>query len=146
MASTAGRPAAWTRSSTYCSPWPNDSLMSITWSTASALCSAWWMCWTICRFSSWPGRCTPGVSKYTIWPAAVVWTPRIRVRVVWGLSEMMETFLPSTWFNRVDLPTLVRPTMATKPLLSAGGGGTGGGTDFLRGIRFPRAGLLDILA
>src|SRR5690554_2027215 len=36
-------------------------------------------------------------------------------RVVWGLREVMLSFCPRIWFSSVDLPTLGRPTIATKP-------------------------------
>ena len=41
--------------------------------------------------------------------------PRIRVRVVCGLSETMAIFVPMMRLRRVDLPALGRPTMETKP-------------------------------
>src|SRR5690606_1466344 len=41
--------------------------------------------------------------------------PRILFRVVWGLSDMIATFLPTTWFISVDFPTLGRPISATNP-------------------------------
>src|SRR5665213_3259653 len=37
------------------------------------------------------------------------------VRVVWGLSATMDTFWPTSAFNKVDLPALGRPRMETKP-------------------------------
>src|SRR4028119_1305835 len=39
------------------------------------------------------------------------------LRVVWGRGEVIETFVPTSRFTRVDLPTFGRPTTATKPLL-----------------------------
>src|SRR5215210_4380131 len=39
------------------------------------------------------------------------------LRVVWGLGEVIETFVPTSRLTRVDLPTFGRPTTATKPLL-----------------------------
>src|SRR6266702_434290 len=68
-------------------------------------------------------RCSPGVSKNAICIPGAVWTPRMRVRVVCGLGETMATFSPSTRLRRVDLPTLGRPTMATKPARSFAGSG-----------------------
>jgi hypothetical protein len=41
--------------------------------------------------------------------------PAIRVRVVWGLGETIETFWPRRRFISVDFPTFGRPTIATKP-------------------------------
>jgi hypothetical protein len=37
------------------------------------------------------------------------------VRVVWGLSDTIETFVPRIWLSSVDLPTLGRPTMVQNP-------------------------------
>ena len=42
-------------------------------------------------------------------------TARMRLRVVWGLSETMATFWPTSRFTSVDLPTLGRPTTVTNP-------------------------------
>jgi len=45
-----------------------------------------------------------------------VWMPLTRWRVVCAFLEVMLIFWPIRWFIRVDLPTLGRPTMATKQL------------------------------
>ena len=55
----------------------------------------------------------PGVSEKMIWAPGRWHTPRMRVRVVWGLLEMIETFCPRMWLSRVDLPALGAPAMAT---------------------------------
>ena len=39
----------------------------------------------------------------------IVLRPRMRVRVVWGLSETIATFSPTMRLRRVDLPALGRP-------------------------------------
>ena len=39
----------------------------------------------------------------------------MRLRVVWGLSETIATFWPTSRLTSVDLPTLGRPTTVTKP-------------------------------
>ena len=39
----------------------------------------------------------------------------MRCRVVFGREEVIATFVPTMAFTRVDLPTLGRPTTATKP-------------------------------
>ena len=57
----------------------------------------------------------PGVSTNTICPSSVVSTVWMRLRVVWGLLEVMAIFWPIRWFMRVDLPTLGRPIRVTKP-------------------------------
>src|SRR5262249_41565380 len=41
--------------------------------------------------------------------------PRMRVRVVCGLAEMMATFSPTNAFSKVDLPAFGRPRMLTDP-------------------------------
>ena len=41
--------------------------------------------------------------------------PRIRVRVVWGLSETMAILSPRIRLRRVDFPTFVLPRMEMKP-------------------------------
>ena len=58
----------------------------------------------------------PGVSRKRNWASAVVWMPKSWSRVVCGLGLVMAIFCPSRRFNSVDLPTLGRPTTATKPL------------------------------
>src|SRR5271169_2928180 len=42
----------------------------------------------------------------------------MRLRVVCGFGETMETFLPTSVFTSVDLPAFGRPTMATNPDLN----------------------------
>src|SRR5262245_19671218 len=46
--------------------------------------------------------------------------PVMRRRVVWGLLEVMLTFAPTRQLRSVDLPTLGRPTIATRPARCAG--------------------------
>ena len=57
----------------------------------------------------------PGVSTKTAWPAGVVRMPTTRVRVVCGFGVTIATFVPTSVFSNVDLPTFGRPTMATVP-------------------------------
>jgi len=57
----------------------------------------------------------PGVSTNTNWAPGRCLTPRILVRVVCGLSEMMAILPPRIQFRSVDFPTFGRPTSATKP-------------------------------
>src|SRR5271154_4013184 len=63
------------------------------------------------------GRWMPGVSTKTTWASAAgsCRTPRMRCRVVFGREEGIATLVPTMAFTRVDLPTLGRPTTATKP-------------------------------
>src|SRR5450631_1709463 len=61
------------------------------------------------------GLWMPGVSTNTTWASGRVSTPRTWVRVVWGLSETMVTLVPRMVLSKVDLPTLGRPTIVTKP-------------------------------
>ena len=61
----------------------------------------------------------------------------MRVRVVWGLSEVMATLVPTMRFTSVDFPTLGRPTKVTKPerisaSLAAGGAGSKAWTRWTR--------------
>ena len=42
-------------------------------------------------------------------------TARIRLRVVWGLSETMATLVPMIRLRSVDLPALGRPMSETEP-------------------------------
>src|SRR5580700_11423739 len=57
----------------------------------------------------------------TIWPASrpfcfgTLMMPRMRLRVVWGLGEMMASFSPTSAFSSVLLPALGRPRMQTNP-------------------------------
>ena len=46
---------------------------------------------------------------------AALSTPRTCVRVVCGLSETIETFVPRMWLSSVDFPTFGRPTSVTNP-------------------------------
>ena len=55
------------------------------------------------------GLWMPGVSTNTIWASGRVSTPRIWLRVVWGLSETIDTLRPRIRFSSVDLPD-VGPT------------------------------------
>src|SRR5665213_474905 len=82
------------------------------------------------RSSCVAGLCTPGVSTRMTcaagWPASpfgpLVFffagtssTPRMRVRVVWGLCVTMASFCPSSAFSSVLFPALGRPMMETNP-------------------------------
>ena len=57
----------------------------------------------------------PGVSTKTIWASFKLRMPMIESRVVWAFGVTIETFFDSKAFNRVLLPTLGRPSMATNP-------------------------------
>ena len=59
----------------------------------------------------------PGVSISTYCTGPLVMMPVMRLRVVWGFLVTMATFSPTRWLVRLDLPTLGRPTSATKTLL-----------------------------
>ena len=65
--------------------------------------------------SSVRGLWIPGVSQSTACTPGRVRTPRTSVLVVWGLSDTMVTFWPSSRFISVDLPTFGRPTSVTNP-------------------------------
>jgi len=54
------------------------------------------------------------VSRKTSCVSPSVFTPITLLRVVWGLFETIETFLPIILFIRVDLPTLGTPIIAIK--------------------------------
>src|SRR5882724_2669927 len=47
-------------------------------------------------------------------------TPSTRSRVVCGLLEVIDTRSPTNALSKVDLPTLVRPMMATMPVCATG--------------------------
>ena len=70
---------------------------------------------TMRRFISCIGLWMPGVSKSTICAPGRFTTARMRLRVVWGLSETIATFWPTSRLTRVDLPTFGRPTTVTNP-------------------------------
>src|SRR5436309_12128528 len=57
----------------------------------------------------------PGVSRKAICPRGSFRMPTMRLRVVCGLAETMETLWPRMRFSSVDLPALGRPTSATTP-------------------------------
>ncbi len=94
-------------------PFPVDSDASTTTTTTSRLRSASSAVSTMRTLRRCSGRWTPGVSTKTICAFGVVLTPRIRVRVVCGLSETMATLVSTSAFSSVDLPALGRPTSAT---------------------------------
>ena len=48
-------------------------------------------------------------------PPGIVEMPTIRLRVVCGLAETIETLWPRTRLSSVDLPALGRPVRATTP-------------------------------
>ena len=64
---------------------------------------------TIRTFMRCIGRCTPGVSRNRICPSGRFFAPRMRVRVVCGLSETMARCAPTSRLSSVDLPALGRP-------------------------------------
>src|SRR5699024_2594836 len=61
------------------------------------------------------GRCTPGVSTRINCTSSRCTTPRMACLVVWGLPEVIATFVPTRALVRVDLPALGRPTTHTNP-------------------------------
>src|SRR5260221_9041451 len=77
----------------------------------------------------------PGVSRKAICPRfPSLRMPTMRLRVVCGFSETMETFCPRIRFRSVDLPALGRPTRATTPKRG------------LRGLNGPFGLMIDDLA
>ena len=54
----------------------------------------------------------------TSWELSPFTTALKRRRVVWATGLAIATFWPIQAFKSVDLPTLGRPTKATKPLLN----------------------------
>ncbi len=97
------------------SPGPGGSVTSASHSTTSPCPMLLVAVSTMRRFISCIGLWMPGVSKSTIWAPGRFTTARMRLRVVWGLSETIATFWPTSRFTRVDLPTFGRPTTVTKP-------------------------------
>jgi hypothetical protein len=68
------------------------------------------------RLSALPWRVwKPGVSTKTACAAPSVRMPVMRWRVVCALFDVMLIFCPTRALSSVLLPTLGRPTMATKP-------------------------------
>ena len=88
---------------------------STTQSTASTPSRASEACFIMNSPSLLRGLCRPGVSTNTICQSSRVATPRILLRVVWGLLDTMATFSPTNRFMMLLLPTLGRPMMATNP-------------------------------
>ena len=58
------------------------------------------------------------MSTNTTWASGRSRMPRTSVRVVWGLSETIDTFEPRMRLSSVDFPTLGRPTIVQNPDLS----------------------------
>ncbi len=75
---------------------------------------------TMRRFMACMGLWMTGGSKSTSWAPGRCTTARMRLRVVWGFSETIATFCPTSRLTRVDLPTLGRPTTVTKPAFTRG--------------------------
>src|SRR4051812_40035374 len=71
------------------------------------------------------GRCRPGVSTRTSCPWGRCRMPRIAWRVVWGRDEVIATFVPTSAFVSVDLPTLGRPTKHANPDRNPSGSSAG---------------------
>ena len=97
------------------SPGPGGSVTSTSHSTTSPWPMLLVAVSTMRRFISCIGLWMPGVSKRTICAPGRFTTARMRLRVVWGLSETMATFWPTSRLTRVDLPTLGRPITVTNP-------------------------------
>src|SRR6266542_1407488 len=104
-------------SSTNWSPRPNGSVASTIMATTSASARLA-RTWSIIRtFSLCSGLWMPGVSRKAICPrSGSLRMPTMRLRVVCGLEETMETLCPRLRFSSVDFPAFGRPTMATMPL------------------------------
>src|ERR1043165_8146020 len=102
-------------STTYSSPRPNASPASEIMATTSASARLARTTSIIRTFSLCSGLWMPGVSRNAIWPRSSLRMPTMRLRVVCGLAETMETLRPRMRFSSVDLPALGRPTMATMP-------------------------------
>src|SRR4051794_15539077 len=64
------------------------------------------------------GRWKPGRSTRTSWKSSPFAIPKMRLRVVCGLSETIATLPPARALTIVDLPTLGRPARATNPLFT----------------------------
>ena len=114
-ARTAGTPALAMRSRMNFSPGPRSSAASTTKSTRSAEASASVASRTMAAFIRYSGLWIPGVSTRAISAPGRRATPRMRLRVVCGLSETIATFSPTRALTSVDLPALGRPTTATEP-------------------------------
>ena len=71
--------------------------------------------------SSVRGRCRPGVSTRISWASGRCTIPRMTVRVVCGLSEVIATLVPTSALVSVDLPAFGRPTNDANPLLCSSG-------------------------
>ena len=118
-----------TRPATHWSPRPNGWVASSTKHTTSTSPMVPWAVALSRVPSAVRGLWIPGVSTNTTWASGRVSTPMMRVRVVWGLSEVIATLVPTMRFTSVDFPTLGRPTKVTKPerisaSVAAGGGGS----------------------
>ena len=105
-----GTPAA-----TNLSPRPSGIVASITRHTTSTPLSASFAVSLSRVPSAVTGLWMPGVSTNTTCASARLSTPRTWVRVVCGLSETIETFVPRMRLSSVDFPTLGRPMKVTKP-------------------------------
>ncbi len=107
-----------TRPATKRSPFPRGAVASTTIrfrSTPSRARAAVWLSRSPSRVR---GLWIPGVSTKTTWASGRVSTPRTTMRVVCATGEVIDTLWPRMVLSRVDLPTLGRPTRATKPDLT----------------------------
>src|SRR6266550_3584982 len=57
----------------------------------------------------------PGVSTNTTWAPGIFLIPVMRLRVVCGRGETIESFSPTIRFRSVDFPALGRPISDTNP-------------------------------
>ena len=100
------------------SPPPIRSRAERTKSTASTSSNDASTVFCIRSVSSSSGRWKPGRSASTSCQSSPFAIPKIRRRVVCGLSETIATFPPQSALTSVDLPTFGRPATATNPDLT----------------------------
>src|SRR5436190_6638177 len=119
---TTGTPSPKTRCAMKRSPAPMRSRAERTRSTASTSSKAVSTVCCIRSVSASSGRWKPGRSTSTSWWSSPLAMPKIRRRVVCGLSETIATLPPQSAFTSVDFPTFGVPATATKPLFIATAG------------------------
>ena len=93
-----------TRPATHSSPRPTLAVASTIITTTSTSPVAWWAVSLKRSPSSVRGLWMPGVSTNTTWASGRSRMPRTSVRVVWGLSETIETFEPEDAVQQRRLP------------------------------------------
>src|SRR5437870_13551592 len=82
---------------------------------------------------------SPGVSTNTTWAPGIFLIPVMRLPVVCGRGDPIESFSPTRRFRSVDFPALGRPTSDTQPARAVRGAKLAAGAAVIAARRRGRA-------